>query len=165
MNEGALIAAGEGGFEVCDGFVLAGAEGLCRGSHELVQWLSCGKSGEAASQCVVGRVGFVEEGAQGVELQEHVGGELLEAFRREEGDPLGAGFRTGFGIGAGLENAAAFPVFARGDPFLGLEDVEGGPERVAADLEIGGEGAFSGQQAAEFAIGDHFLQNISRLGR
>lgn len=108
---------------------------------------------------------FVEEVAEGVELQEHFRGHLLEAFRGEEGDALGAGPVKWCGRAAGLEDLSALAVFAGGDPLAGFEDIEGGSQGVAADLKIGGESAFAGKEAAEFSVHDHFLQNISRLGR
>ena len=102
---------------------------------------------------------LVEETAERVELDKHPGGELGEAFGGKEDDALGGGGALD-GVG---ENTAALAMLVWRDDPICLEDGEGEAKGVAADLELGGEGALSGEFVVKVAGGNHVLNDLSGL--
>lgn len=103
---------------------------------------------------------LAEEIAKGVELDEHPGWELGKAFGGKEGDVLGGGLC----FSSGGEDASSFSVFFVGDDGLGFEEAEGGAQGITPDLELGGEGAFAGEEVVQIAVADHLLDDLGRLG-
>lgn len=115
---------------------------------------------EAGGDELEAEAALAEEVAEGVEFDEHPGWELCEAFWGEEGDAFGGGPP----FSGGSEDASAFPVFVGGDDSACFESAEGGTKGITSDLELGGEGALTGEEPLQVTGEDHLLNHLGSLG-
>ena len=129
-----------------------GVETACGSGHG-----AGGAGGEFEGETCAG-----EETAEGVDPEEGTSGEVEVAVFGEDDD---AG--EGRGGSGGMDGCGDdFAGFALGDAeeAFGLEDIEGGPERGAADVETAGEDEFTGEGALVGAVGDFGAEDGADLG-